>query len=260
MLPANMTQLFDKLSDLKSVFIYGQRVIPIIQNLVDFMKETIPLIENINFSIADSTSKIPKASHQINNVTHATELATTEILDLVDVISTEAGKLENEFKKIAESNKVSSESINRLMELTSGNEEAQSLLKSLKEQQIDETVVSKFQTSIETIRNDSYNITLSLQVQDITSQQLAAVNHLIESVQEKLSNLIVDINEADLNEGQEKSLASDSDSSLEIEAPVNAAFNPNASYKKNGDSQILADAIVEKANNASQDEIDKLFA
>ena len=99
MLTTNMTQLFNKLNDLKAVFTYGQKIIPIIQNLVDFMKETIPLLETINNSIADSTSKIPKASHQINNVTHANEMATTEILDLVDVISNETSKIEERFKK-----------------------------------------------------------------------------------------------------------------------------------------------------------------
>jgi len=57
------------------------------QKIVDFMQDTVPLLENVNRSIQDSTNKIPKAALQINNVTNATEVATTEILDIVDAIS-----------------------------------------------------------------------------------------------------------------------------------------------------------------------------
>jgi hypothetical protein len=61
----NLSQLFSKLDDLKKVFTYGEKLIPVIQSLGEFMKETVPLLENINRSIAESTSKIPKATNQI---------------------------------------------------------------------------------------------------------------------------------------------------------------------------------------------------
>ena len=77
----NMKEIFGKIDDLKSVFKIGERILPILQSLIDFMGEIIPLLENINTSISDSTNQMPKVSHQINNVTSATELATTEILD-----------------------------------------------------------------------------------------------------------------------------------------------------------------------------------
>ena len=250
MLTTNMTQLFNKLDDLKSVFTYGQKIIPIIQNLVDFMKDTIPLLENINHSIADSTSKIPKASHQISNVTHATELATTEILDLVDVISNEVGKLEKKFKNEIELNSQKSELFEKLLVVVKGNEEAEDIIRQLKDLQEQNVKMDQVTDPIEKIKNDAYNITISLQVQDITAQQLAAVNHLIESVQTKLSELIIEIQNAEIREPE----------SLSIEAPTNAAFNPDARYKKNGESQKLADSLVNESRNASQDEIDKLFS
>ncbi len=98
----NMTELFDRLNDLKAVFRYGQKLIPIIQSIIDFMRDTVPLLEDINHSIADSTSKIPKAKDQISNVTSATELATTEILDLVDSISADVVYIENTFSELKE--------------------------------------------------------------------------------------------------------------------------------------------------------------
>lgn len=252
MLTTNMTQLFNKLNDLKSVFTYGQKIIPIIQNLVDFMKETIPLLENINNSIADSTSKIPKASHQISNVTHATEMATTEILDLVDVISNETSRIEERLKRDDELTNKSIQLIEKLNGCVSGNSEALNLLSELKALNEESRTPKEIYESIEKIKNDAYNITISLQVQDITAQQLAAVNHLIESVQQKLSELIVEIQEAEIREHEP--------ASLEIDAPQGAAFNPQARYRKNGDSQKLADELVEVSNTASQDEIDKLFS
>lgn len=97
-IPKNMNQVFSKLSDLKYVFHFGEKLIPIIQSIIEFMRDVVPLLENINQSITDSTNDIPKASHQINNVTSATELATTEILDLVDSISGSLTNMERMLK------------------------------------------------------------------------------------------------------------------------------------------------------------------
>lgn len=258
MLTKNMTQLFEKLNDLKAVFAYGQKIIPIIQNLVDFMTDTIPLLESINHSIADSTSKIPKASHQISNVTHANEMATTEILDLVDVISNEVSKIEETLKKEIIFNDSGKELLSKLTSSTTGNAEAQKLITELQNLFTVNIIPTAVFESIEKIKNDAYNITLSLQVQDITSQQLAAVNHLIESVQNKLSGLIVEIEEAEVHDHKIDYIKEPD--SMEIEAPNSAAFNPNARYKNDGESQKIADELIGIKSTASQEEIDKLFS
>jgi chemotaxis regulatin CheY-phosphate phosphatase CheZ len=110
----------------------------------------------------------------------------------------------------------------------------------------------QYQKVLSSINDNLFNITLSLQVQDITSQQLAAVNHLIESVQVKLASLMDDIDGADLKKDLPK---------LKIDAPRDGAFNPDAKYTKSTDDQDLADSLIESQKNiASQDEIDKLFS
>ncbi len=103
--------------------------------------------------------------------------------------------------------------------------------------------------SIKKIRDDAYNITLSLQVQDITTQQLAAVNHLIESVQGKLASIIVEFEgTTNFEKGQD----------FEFTEEVN--FNPDAVYTKSTENQKLVDDLInEGSKNTSQDEIDKLF-
>jgi len=243
----NMTELFAKLNDLKSVFRYGEKLIPIIQSIIEFMRDTVPLLENINSSIEESTNKIPKATHQILNVTNATEIATTEILDLVDEISNNLGKAEAISMRIADQNIKRLQVWGKIKLLLNDD----LLIKQYEETEKNENITEEQNDIFKKIKEEIYRITLSLQVQDITAQQLAAVNHLIESVNNKLSSLITDFKQAD------------------IKAPANtfldkvdgASFDPNARYHNNKEAQGIADTLVSKQyEKASQAEIDKLFS
>ncbi|MCL6098752.1 MAG: hypothetical protein M1391_09280, partial [Bacteroidetes bacterium] len=90
--------------------------------------------------------------------------------------------------------------------------------------------------------------TLSLQVQDITTQQLLSVNHLIKSIQEKLSSLLVDLGAKEI-------------AAIDDRFNNNLSFNPEARYEKNHSSQVLVDSLVEENRSAaSQKEIDELFS
>lgn len=255
--PNNMSGLFEKLHDLKSLFKYGEKIVPIIQSLVDFMQDTVPLLENINHSIADSTAKIPAASNQINNVTSATELATTEILDLVDALSMNFDKVETKVNLAKQKDIEKAALLEELQKEIKKNSKASELLSKYMEMKDSEAALNFVGDLLPKFKDDTYHITLSLQVQDITAQQLAAVNHLIDSVQERLSSLIQDIDSTEIKEltvGK-------------IQAPDGVAFDPNAKYSKSKDLQNMADVIVNNANTsnnnnnkASQDEIDKLFS
>ncbi len=246
--PTNITELFDRLNDLKSVFKYGQKLIPIIQSLLDFMGETVPLLENINDSITESTSKIPKATNQINNVTSATELATTEILDLIDLISNDIIEIENYLEDILKAKKRKTEIVQKIRSLIE-DENAKQLLDEYVKLDEFTNPYSSISELISKIKNNSNNITLSLQVQDITSQQLAAVNHLIVSVQDRLASLILNLEEASV---------SDTDTTG-IVVPEGSCFDPNANYSKTDGRQDLVDSIV-NTHQTTQDEIDKLFS
>jgi chemotaxis regulatin CheY-phosphate phosphatase CheZ len=245
-----MADLFSKLNDLKSVFKYGERLIPVIQSLVDFMRDTEPLLETINTSIAESTNKIPKATNQINNVTSATELATTEILDLVDAISNEVSNIETLARNILkkeEEKKSLREQITA--EIASMNGTGPLIMRYF-ELTDDSAPLTESLPLFEKIKNDAYNITMSLQVQDITTQQLAAVNHLIESVQDKLASLLYNFNENSIVHNTEPE---------EIDSR-GFTFNPDARYTKSDEQQQAVDNIVQQSSVATQDEIDKLFS
>lgn len=247
----NMSELFDRLNDLKAVFKYGQKLIPIIQSIIDFMRDTVPLLEDINHSIADSTSKIPKAKDQITNVSSATELATTEILDLVDSISADVVYLENTFTELKEEEETKEKLWGEIKNLLPDTPEVKELINKFENSRQFISKSSELMEIFQKISNDVYNITLSLQVQDITSQQLAAVNHLIESVQKRLASLIVHLDESDLRDF-------DTDTVYSVKGE---AFDPDARYTKSTERQEAADVIINNTlNKTSQDEIDKLFS
>jgi chemotaxis regulatin CheY-phosphate phosphatase CheZ len=239
--PKNLVTVFDKLNDLKTLFRFGEKIVPIIQSLVEFMKEIIPLLENINTSIADSTNKMPLASNQINDVTNATELATTQILDLVDDISNALASIESAL--VVEKNK--QVHVDELVEIVG---KALPSDKDIQEKFVELVGLTRdrqtFENTIqlvEAIREDTYKITLALQVQDITAQQLAAVNHLINSVHNRLTLLVNDIESSDLQ----------AELSGGFDVPPNTHFDPNASYTKNQGKQDEVDALV-RENNLSK--------
>ncbi|MDP3150697.1 MAG: protein phosphatase CheZ [Ignavibacteria bacterium] len=247
----NLSELFEKLDDLKTVFRYGEKLIPVIQGLVDFMRDTVPLLENINSSISESTSKIPKATNQISNVTSATELATTEILDIIDIISNDISTAETAISSLIKIEKEKVEILSVIKTLVGGNEKVDALFERYEKINYVNPILAPLTELLEKTRTNVYNITLSLQVQDITAQQLASVNHLIESVQERLTSLVIDF---------EVTNVSVLDSSV-IQVPQNTTFDPNARYSKSVDQQDAADELVKDHHNrTSQDEIDKLFS
>ena len=216
-----MNKLFEKLDDLKTIFLYSEKLIPVIQKLIDFMRNTIPLLENINNSITETASKFPTASSQIDSVTSATEMATTEILDTVDKIFMEINSA-----KLNVENLISSQD-------GSLNNESKEKL-------------NLINAALDKINQHANNVTLSLQVQDITSQQLAAVNYLIQSVQSRLGSLFQDLEDSNIS-GMSKYVDKN-------------VFNENARYQDTTQQQKEIDQLVTtNKSTTSQDEIDKLF-
>lgn len=242
----SMEQVFQKLGDLKQFFIFGQKIVPLFKKIIDFMTDIVPLLENVNNSIQDTTSKIPKAAHQINSVTNATEVATSEILDIVDSMSIDMTKIKNELEDL-KNGFLNQRVVLEKLGLQNQSGELEELKSALMIDELENKVVG-LGSVIKKIENDVTNITISLQVQDITAQQLASVNHLIHSVQKRLSSLLFDFNKQEsfqiphLEEEHEKK-----------------TFNPHAKYDRNHEMQKVADELIEENNKTSQEEIDKLF-
>ena len=243
----NMSDLFERLNELKYAFKYGQDLIPMIQSIIDFVKETVPMLEEINSSIADSTVKIPRLKDQINNISDATELATTEILDIVDSISNDIFGLEEQIKNSKETELKRQKNWNEIKKVLNKTGYTD-LAEKFEASDNMFTLTPGILQTLDGIKQKVYNITLSLQVQDITSQQLASVNHLIDSVRNKLASLILVF---------DKNARSDVELT-KVDVVDNGTFDANASYTKSPERQKLADnLVITNLNKTKQDEIDK---
>lgn len=268
----NLGGILDKINELRALFIFGQRVIPFLEELFYFVNDIVPVLEDINDSIYESANKIPRASSQLSKVTQATELATTEILDNLDGVLSKLSAIGSHFKTATNDimaiegldkqelelikSSLRGKHVSLLSKLADMHEEKLAHLGALRANS------GGLEESLEDIRNKANDIMISLQVQDITTQQIASVNHLIQSVQERLGSLI------------DRFKISGADLVSEMQRVEQHTFDPLASYDRSGDAQKTADSVVrsakhdskpspskteEPSDSPSQDEIDRLF-
>lgn len=205
-------------------------VIEFLQEVISFVKDISPILENMNVSLRENLKKMPDATKKLTKVTEATEFATTEIMNLID-------GLFSKVDKITKNNKTqpSSESTANSQEL------------------------------LDTMNDDLNNIMMALQVQDITAQQIAAVNQLLSVIQTRLAKILTNFDTAAISE-----LLSDGDENKNVVTMHRKiAFDPNAidAYMNQHSRQDQIDKFMEMANNGtldqkklSSDDIDALFA
>ena len=187
----------------------GEKIEGNADSVITALQKVITLLDRIKNAIEESSSKIPNASIQLNTVTQATELATVEILDVLDLMGTKIHILENGMKEFDKE----------------GISEKQLLL-----------LTGIKQTLLE-LKESTSNITVALQVQDITAQKIGAANHLIESVRKELLN--------ELNYFETAKQKTDSARrKVEIEIDGPKAFDVNASYMKTPQHQSKIDEVV----------------
>jgi len=260
----HIQELLSKLNELRAVFILGQRAIPFIEEVVYFLREISPLLSEVNDSLAESTRKMPRASSQLKSVTQATEMATTEILDLIDVVLSDLDAFKKSWAAAPEALQTLQSQEEQLWQPLpeSWNEQLQTLLGERRQHYATlQAMLESQQQLVDSLRERMNRIMLALQVQDITAQQLAAVNHLIESVRNRMAQLI-------------RRLGSEVLDDLELPRQLFAegTFDPHARYDRDGARQKQVDALVdalqhnaslpqdgENSGPASQDEIDALF-
>jgi chemotaxis regulatin CheY-phosphate phosphatase CheZ len=179
------------------------------ESVITALQKVIILLDRIKNAIEESSRKIPNASVQLNTVTQATELATVEILDVLDLMGTKIHILENgmkEFDKI-------------------GISEKQVLL------------LTGIKQTLAELKENTSNITVALQVQDITAQKIGAANHLIESVRKELLNELNYFETA-------RQKTDDARRKVKVEIDGPRAFDVNASYMKTPAHQSKIDQVI----------------
>jgi hypothetical protein len=219
-------------------------------------------------------------------VTEATELATNEIMDIVDGLFYKTDLISSNVKRMNEIDSKKRDNSIKLLEIIQKAIEKGSDLREILPQlsnSIENLKTSKIkeyqeidkhnEDILQSIRDDSSSIMMSLQVQDITSQQIAAVNHLLETIQVKLSSIMKKFQTADVSELVPKE--SDYDERINVsQLHRNIAFDPEAvdSLSTKETRQAEVDEYLKEhieggdeseddgSEEASPEDIDAMFA
>jgi chemotaxis regulatin CheY-phosphate phosphatase CheZ len=275
----DISLLLKKAEELRALFVLGQRVIPFLEEIFLFVNDIKPLLDEINRSIQENLKKMPNASKQLSKVTEATEMATTEIMDIVDGLFYKSDIISSNLNKLSEINNSTKGNPLKIIELISkaidSNSPAQELItqlsdeiKTYKKSHDTEFSDTVFATNdmLQSIKDDSNSIMMALQVQDITSQQIAAVNHLLQTVQGKLSQIMEKFQNSEISDLVQQSSHEEQTNITELHRTI--AFDPEAvdsitnKDTRQGDVDDLINSFggSDPTDDASQDDIDSLFA
>lgn len=265
--------LFRKAEELRALFTLGQRFIPFLEDLFKFVSEIKPLLDDINSSIQENLKKMPNASKQLSKVTEATEMATTEIMDIVDGLIYKSTIISSNMKRMYEIEPKLNDSPLRIMEIiykaARENKNIQEyvpqlsqVIENLKQspnKEYDE--LYKATTGIlGSIEEDSNSIMISLQVQDITSQQIAAVNHLLETIQDKLAHILTKFQSTDVvsalhggDEHVERTNVTDLHRRIAFDPDAVDSITMKETRQDDIDALLLEHAITGKISDSSHD-------
>lgn len=223
----------------------------IMKDFARLLHEIVPLLENVKNSIEDSSSRIPKASMQLSKVTQATESATVEILNVLETMTAKITNVEEQLQKlksVIQNSKDSAKKISDQLRSTTSGKGAYAyveLLTLIVNEYVagidNESAISTIEKLLNETKEDSMNIAMVLQVQDITSQQIAGVAHIIESVQTQLANAL-----DRFENGEASDIAKENVEQCQTAAPT---FDIDAHFTKSGERQDLADEIVKQFAN-----------
>ena len=210
-----------------------------LDKFVKVVSGVIPLLDSIRESLEESTGSIPKASQQLDNVTRATESATVEILDVLERMS---GRVRTLGEALAVGRASADAEAGRLADLdglmaslASTRPDILERWKEYRAAPCGTCLPAGLDAEFGAISADAMSIGMALQVQDITTQQIAGVSHMIESVRMKLAEVL-----QSLMDGENPPPA------VPAAAAPGGHFDADAEYSHSPDRQVSTDEIVER--------------
>lgn len=214
--------------------------------LLNTLRGLVPIVDHIKQTIEASSVSIPSVSTQLSSVTRATETATVTILDSLETLTASLTNAEETLAKVGEQsqrNQTADEqfgnALNKIVASRAGDAELADLLVLWKQRDGGgETFsyIESIQQCLAGTREMLMQIVMALQVQDITSQQIAGIVHLIEEVRAKLAQTLFQVEHQ--AEQQEIPQAND--------RPRVGSFDMHATYSTDLDKQSNADEIVQQ--------------
>lgn len=180
---------------------------PALKRMVNFAEIAIPAVEHMIETLPQSSGNIPQAASNLGKVTEATELATTEIMDVVDGVTESLGKeaqrIEETVDRYLEGARAHAEQLRGVSDLlssTNGKGNAASVKKALKVLQQQQEVLktrtgeteSAFREVAGSLRKTNdlmFQIMDALQFQDITAQQIEATKAILSRLDGEIRKL-----------------------------------------------------------------------
>ena len=190
--------ILQKAAELKVFCEYGQRTVPLLDEIASFVRQISPAIEDLRAVVEVSMVNIPKAANQLGRVTQATEQASTDILNTLDrmvatldevINSVTSGMLSSD---VGAATKKMAAIVKTLVDKSGWDDDIVKLAETwdLHLQSIRMSApTSNLERLLKDLQSDCTEIMMALQVQDITQQHIGAVMGTIQAVAEGLQKL-----------------------------------------------------------------------
>lgn len=204
---SEVSRLINSFNAIKGYFDTTKKYMPQIAKLVVFIEEVIPLLNTIHAQLHQSTNLIPSATEKLDKVTSATEMAATEVMNIVDNVISRLNKMSESLDLIEQNQEIPGSCVESVKENT-----------------------ASIRAEIDGSQDDLFSIMNALQFQDITTQQINSISETITNVHIRLAELLKGFEEDGITIANLKKVA----------------YDPNAEYnfEKSAESQKIADEVM----------------
>lgn len=161
-------EILERIQHIKSLFAFGEGILPFLEELFIFLKEVTPLLNDVSDSLMNTSGMMPDAAIELDAAVEETSGATYQIMENVETIL----KHLDEFQKATES--------------IEG--------------------IDKAQAPIGEIRENASSIMNALQFHDIVSQKLVHVRHVLAEVQKKMLTLFTRIYDMEIDKSVKENI------------------------------------------------------
>ena len=262
--PDGLDTLLNRVAEVEALFVLVRRIVPFVEDLVRFVHDTAPMLRKASDSLKESSSKMPRAAEHLSNVTEATEIATSEVLDRLDRILQKLTEFDGFWDSYASFRRSFAASCRRLDQIAESLQDGRMyaaegalavsrLVTRLQGKMQELPAPATLRSETQTVRDEAYAIMTALQVQDITAQQLMAAYELIRSVQEKINGLLNDLFNVDGERVPKRDVAYDANAILSLQNSESRQARADAVFREKG---VRKDVAVEKPDERAETQAD----
>ncbi len=193
-----LNTVLEKVSELKVFFDFGQKTVPVLEDVSAFVREVGPAVESLKAMIEVTSERIPRATEQLGRVNQTSEQASTDILNTLDKMNALLDSLLTHDAPCAppdvvlETSQKMSQWVSILVDKAGWDTDIRELfnLWDLHQQSLKSLRPEKgLRDKLKSLKDDCTNIMMALQVQDITGQQIAMVIGILQAIGDVLNTL-----------------------------------------------------------------------